>query len=161
MTMVMEAPLAVPPTKDFRLTKVSGEVPGHLVIVHACQNSIYVQPVVKACEAIFSASSQGYELVEVPSVRELVDGCREAVHSGASAIVCIGVLIKDESDAYQSDCKSVMQGLMHLNAEQDVPVISGVLMCPDKQQASERSFGTGNPGRGLAESALFMSKVTP
>eukprot|EP00931_Biecheleriopsis_adriatica_P079782 TRINITY_DN53131_c0_g1_i1.p1 TRINITY_DN53131_c0_g1~~TRINITY_DN53131_c0_g1_i1.p1 ORF type:complete len:193 (+),score=41.91 TRINITY_DN53131_c0_g1_i1:28-579(+) len=129
-----------------------------IVVVHASWNSYFVDPVLKACKQVLQDAHADHTLVSVPGASELVAGCRKALKD-AAAVVCIAVLIRGESDVYRNTCASVMQGIMHLNAQQDVPVVSGVLMCQDEAQAEQRTVGPENPGVALAESALFMAQV--
>merc|ERR1711904_292373 len=80
--------------------------------------------------------------------------------SKPDAVIVLGVLIRGSSNVYEATCNSVMTGLTELNANQDVPVIVGLLMCRDEDQANERSHGTFNPAKAWAETALHMAAIS-
>eukprot|EP00933_Yihiella_yeosuensis_P035508 TRINITY_DN29061_c0_g1_i1.p1 TRINITY_DN29061_c0_g1~~TRINITY_DN29061_c0_g1_i1.p1 ORF type:complete len:192 (+),score=37.01 TRINITY_DN29061_c0_g1_i1:41-577(+) len=139
-------------------TQRSGKV--RVCVVHTAWNSHYVTPVLEACLQTFKRLDTEYELVSVPGVNEIVPGVRGSLKRCPSAVICLGFLIRGESDGYKAACANLLQGLMKVNAQQDIPVISGVQMCQDEEQAEQRSHGSGNPGAALAESTIYMAQVT-
>lgn len=132
---------------------------GPVVVLHAAWHSYYVAPVLKACEARLKKAGVAYDMLSVPGAGELAAAARAALKRQPSAIVAIAMLLPGQSDGYKQSCAGVSQALMRLNAQQDVPVISGLLMCRDEDQAHERTHGAENPGAAWAETALYMAKV--
>ena len=73
------------------------------------------------------------------------------------AIIVIGCVIKGDTPHFDYVCSSVTQGVTHLNAECDIPVIFGVLTVLEEQQALDRAGGRlGNKGSEAAETAIKM-----
>merc|ERR550537_1407328 len=99
--------------------------------------------------------------MRVPGAADLVAGSRAMLRkTKPDAIIVLGVLIRGESDSYQPTCSALVQGLTQLNAMQDTPIVQGVLMCRDEQQALERSHGPNSHARAWAETALHMVSIT-
>lgn len=95
--------------------------------------------------------------IEVPGHMELITGAKIALKKyKPCAVLCIGVLIKGESDLYEAHCAALSNGLSHLAATQDVPIIQSLLMCKDEKQAEARALGENNPGRAYAMAAIDM-----
>jgi len=130
-------------------------------VVYTKWNQFYVDELLKASLTQLEDAGAKHMKLEVPGACELISGARAMIRkSKPDAIIVIGVLIRGSSDVYDATCNSVMTGLTELNANQDVPVIVGLLMCRDEDQAHERSHGTSNPAKAWAETALHMAAIS-
>merc|ERR1719414_842365 len=97
----------------------------------------------------------------VPGACELISGARAIIRQARpDAVIVLGVLIRGASDLYDATCSAVMTGLTELNANQDTPVVMGLLMCQNEGQAHERSHGPNNPAKAWAETALHMASLS-
>ncbi|MDE6378462.1 MAG: 6,7-dimethyl-8-ribityllumazine synthase, partial [Duncaniella sp.] len=89
---------------------------------------------------------------------ELTFAASKLIENGDyDAIIVLGCVIKGDTPHFDYVCSSVTQGVTHLNAECDIPVIFGVITALDEQQALDRAGGClGNKGSEAAETALHM-----
>jgi len=129
-------------------------------IVYAMWNQYFVDELRVAAEAELERCRVEILKMAVPGALELVSGARIMLrHHKPDAVIVIGVLIKGSSDLYDRSCNAVMTGLTELNAIQDTPVIVGLLMCQNEEQASERSHGPNNPAKAWAQTSLHMASL--
>ena len=85
--------------------------------------------------------------VNVPGSFELVYGAKLASKCNYDAIICLGSIIKGETDHFHYVCNAVSSGIKDLNINLDIPVIFGVLTDNTEEQAINRSGGKhGNKG---------------
>lgn len=94
----------------------------------------------------------------VPGTYELPLGAKMvlAQHS-PDAVICIGCVIKGETDHDRYINQAVAGGIMNLNLVSGKPIIFGVLTPNNKEQALERSGGKyGNKGVEAAVTAMRM-----
>lgn len=82
---------------------------------------------------------------EIPYMVEMVIN-----HKQYDAIICLGCLIKGESDHYESTKNVVIAELMHLATKHMLPIVNGVLNVLDLNQAQARS-GFGVNGLNLGK----------
>lgn len=76
------------------------------------------------------------------------------------AIICLGAVIRGETDHYEYVCQQVSQGCLRVALEFDIPVIFGVLTTDDEEQAFERAGGAyGHKGREAVDAAVEMLSV--
>jgi 6,7-dimethyl-8-ribityllumazine synthase len=130
-------------------------------IVYTKWNQFYVDELLKTAMAQLDIAGAKHMKLEVPGACELISGARAMIKkSKPHAVIVLGVLIRGSSDVYEATCNSVMTGLTDLNANQDVPVTVGLLMCRDEDQAHERSHGAANPAKAWAETALHMAAIS-
>jgi 6,7-dimethyl-8-ribityllumazine synthase len=129
-------------------------------VVYTKWNQFYVDELLKTALGQLESAGAKHVTLEVPGACELISGARAMIKkSKPDAVIVLGVLIRGSSDVYEASCNSVMAGLTELNANQDVPVTVGVLMCRDEEQAHERSHGGANPAKAWAETALHMAAI--
>lgn len=95
---------------------------------------------------------------EVPGSFELISASRKMLSTEkVDAIIVIGCVIQGETRHFDFVCQGVTQGIAHLNATQDIPVIFCVLTDNNLQQSLDRSGGKyGNKGVEAAISAIKM-----
>ena len=96
--------------------------------------------------------------IDVPGSFELVYGAKLASKQDKyDAIICIGSVIKGETEHFHYVCNAVSLGIKDLNVSLDTPVIFGVLTDNFEQQAIDRSGGKlGNKGIESAITAIKM-----
>lgn len=98
--------------------------------------------------------------VDVPGSFELIYGAKLASKYNYDAIICIGSVIKGETDHFDFVCNAVSLGIKDLNLQLDTPVIFGVLTDNIEQQAIDRSGGKhGNKGVEAAITAIKMAHL--
>lgn len=74
------------------------------------------------------------------------------------AVIALGCVIRGETPHFDYICQGVANGLAHLNADADVPVIFGLLTTENMEQARERAGGRlGNKGVECAVTAIKMA----
>ena len=98
--------------------------------------------------------------IDVPGSFELVFGAKVAAKYNYDAIICLGSVIKGETDHFDFVCNAVSQGIKDLNIQLDIPVIFGVLTDNTEQQSIDRSGGeNGNKGVEAAITAIKMAHL--
>ena len=132
-----------------------------VAIVAAEWNSHITGPLAEG--AVDTLKKNGFKRDEVdvftvPGAVELTFAASKLIENGDyDAIIVIGCVIKGDTPHFDYVCSSVTQGITHLNAECDIPVIFGVLTVLDEQQALDRAGGClGNKGSEAAETAIKM-----
>ncbi len=94
----------------------------------------------------------------VPGAIELPLAAQQFAQRGdCSAVICLGAVIRGETDHYQYVCEQVSYGCQKVALQHNIPVIFGVLTTLDEVQAFARSGGEhGHKGKEAAEAALEM-----
>ncbi len=94
----------------------------------------------------------------VPGSFELIYGAAQmAKHGYVDAIIAIGCVIRGDTPHFDYICQAATQGLAHLNATGDKPVIFGLITVNNLQQAEDRAGGAlGNKGNEFAITAIKM-----
>jgi len=92
--------------------------------------------------------------VEIPLIAKLL-----AQSNQYHAIICLGAVIRGETDHYDYVCDQVSRGCQQVMLDFDVPVIFGVLTTHTDEQALERA--SGNEGKGIycADAAIHMANL--
>ena len=76
------------------------------------------------------------------------------------AIVCLGAVIRGETDHYNYVCDRVNFGCHQISLDYEIPVIFGVLTTENETQANDRLGGKhGNKAREAIDTALEMVAV--
>jgi len=97
-----------------------------------------------------------------------VPGCLElpvvALKLGASrkyvAIICLGAVIKGDTDHYEYVCSGTTIGITQAALATGVPTIFGVLTCKKMKQARQRAAGkSSNKGYDAAIAAIEMANL--
>jgi len=99
---------------------------------------------------------------EVPGAFELPVVAKYAAQSGRyDAVVCLGAVIRGETDHYDYVCTEAARGIQQVQLETGVPVGFGVLTVDTMAQALERVAGgtKRDTGRGAAEAVLASLAV--
>ena len=96
--------------------------------------------------------------INVPGSFELIFAAKKASKCNYDAIICLGCIIKGETDHFHYVCNAVSSGIKDLNVHGETPVIFGVLTDNNKQQSIDRSGGNlGNKGVEAAITAVKMA----
>ena len=99
---------------------------------------------------------------DVPGAFELPLAAKYAAQSGRyAAVVCLGAVIRGETDHYDWVCGSAAQGITDVQLETGVPVGFGVLTVNTMEQALARVTGGDkrDSGRHAAEAVLASLAV--
>ncbi len=97
----------------------------------------------------------------VPGAFELPLVAQALARSGKfDAIVCLGCVIRGDTDHYDYVCSQTAAGLMRVGLDCDLPVIFGVLTTDTLEQALERAGGeVGNKGEDAVLAALETASL--
>jgi 6,7-dimethyl-8-ribityllumazine synthase len=89
---------------------------------------------------------------ELPLIAQKLAGSKKYV-----AIICLGAVIRGDTDHYDYVCKAATDGILQAGLATSVPVLFGVLTCDTDEQAMDRAGGkAGNKGADVALAAIEM-----
>jgi 6,7-dimethyl-8-ribityllumazine synthase len=105
-------------------------------------------------------SRRSITVISVPGSFELPGAAQQLARAGkVSAIVCLGAVIRGETDHYHFVASAAEEGVLRVGLETGIPVTFGVLT-GTLQQAMERSGGKrGNKGYDAARDAVEMANL--
>jgi 6,7-dimethyl-8-ribityllumazine synthase len=112
--------------------------------------------------ALAEAGFTALDVFDVPGAFELPLVAKYAARSGRYAlIVCLGAVIRGETDHYAYVCGQAASGIQQVQLETEVPCGFGVLTVDSMEQALERVSGGSkrDTGRQAAEAALATLAV--
>ncbi len=114
-----------------------------------------------ACAAFGEAGDTQVEVFDVPGAFELPLAASYAAKSGRFAgVVCLGAVIRGETDHYDYVCTEAARGIMRVQLDTGVPCAFGVLTCATMEQALARAGGgKRDQGRHAAEAVLRMAAL--
>ncbi|MSX02431.1 MAG: 6,7-dimethyl-8-ribityllumazine synthase [Actinobacteria bacterium] len=114
-----------------------------------------------AQSALESAGCEMAECFEVPGAFELPLAAKLCAVSGRFAgVICLGAVIRGETDHYDYVCAESARGIQAAALETGVPCSFGVLTVDTMEQAMERSGGgVRDGGRNAAEAVLALVAV--
>ncbi|NCC09223.1 MAG: 6,7-dimethyl-8-ribityllumazine synthase [Bacteroidia bacterium] len=94
----------------------------------------------------------------VPGSFELTFGAAQMMENcELDGIIILGCVIKGDTPHFDYVCMGVTQGITHLNATCDIPVIYGLITTNTMEQAEDRCGGKlGNKGDECAITAIKM-----
>ncbi len=100
-------------------------------------------------------------VIPVPGSMELPVAAKVAAASGDfDAVVCIGCIIRGETEHDRHLASAVAQTLTQMSVEEELPVTFGVLTVENAEQAEARAGGPhGNKGAEAMEAALRLVAV--
>jgi len=148
--------------ETFKLPPMNAEASKvRIGVVYAMWNKYFVDELLREAEMELDRKGVQHSKMAVPGANELISGARALLKRRCfDSIIVLGLLIRGSTDLYEATCGAVMTGLTELNASQDTPVITGVLMCRDEDQAHERTHGKDNPAKAWADTALHMALIS-
>jgi 6,7-dimethyl-8-ribityllumazine synthase len=103
----------------------------------------------------------GVDVHDVPGAFELPLAAKACAGSGRYAgVVCLGVVIRGETDHYDYVCAAAAHGIEQAQLETGIPCAFGVLTVENEQQALERSGGDKrDQGYNAARTAVQMARL--
>src|SRR6516162_8138004 len=137
---------------------------GKIVLVAARFNQFIVQKLVDgAREGLLShgVEEDAIDLVWVPGSFEIPAVAKRLAESKKyAAVICLGAVIKGETDHYEYVAGNAARGVAQAGLSSGVPVIFGILTCTSADQAIDRAGGkAGNKGFDAAVAALEMTNL--
>jgi 6,7-dimethyl-8-ribityllumazine synthase len=112
--------------------------------------------------ALAEAGIDEVDRFEIPGAFELPLAAAYAARSGRyAAVVCLGAVIRGETDHYDYVCGEAARGIQHVQLDTGVPCGFGVLTVDNMEQALARVTGGAkrDTGRHAAEAALASLAV--
>jgi 6,7-dimethyl-8-ribityllumazine synthase len=140
-------------------TKVSG---ARFAIVASKYNAEFVDSMVDAAQREIEASGASVVLIRVPGAFEIPIVAAELAkrNSKLSGIICLGVILRGETDHAQQIGNAVTSALMQIQLQYGVPVIHEVLLLENAGQAKVRCLSKDhNRGMEAAQTALEMAQL--
>lgn len=100
-------------------------------------------------------------VVSVPGAFELPGAAQRLASAGkVDAIVCLGAVIRGETDHFHFVSAAAQEGILRVGLESGIPVTFGVLTTDNLAQALERGEGKrGNKGYDAACDAIEMANL--
>jgi len=137
------------------------ERPNAFAIVVARFYEELAERLLKGAEGALREQGASFSVFAVPGAFELPLAARWAAQSGRFAgIVCLGAVIRGETDHYDYVCAEVARGTQQVALEHGLPCSFGVLTCGSYEQALARADGTRrDQGRLAAQAALAMARL--
>jgi 6,7-dimethyl-8-ribityllumazine synthase len=112
--------------------------------------------------AVFEAEHDDVEVFDVPGAFELAAAAQYAAGSGRfDGVVCLGAVIRGETDHYDYVCSAATDGITQVQLETGVPCGFGVLTVDTMEQALARVTGGSkrDTGRHAVEAVLASLDV--
>jgi 6,7-dimethyl-8-ribityllumazine synthase len=137
---------------------------GRFAIVAARFNDLIVDRLVQGAHdglRRHGVAEDAIDLVRVPGSMEIATVARRLAQSGDyAAIICLGAVIRGETDHYDHVAAGAASGINQAGIETGVPVIFGVLTCETLDQAMNRAGGkASNKGFDAAVAAIEMANL--
>jgi 6,7-dimethyl-8-ribityllumazine synthase len=109
-----------------------------------------------ARDALERAGPARIDVFDVPGAFELPLAAMLCARSGRyDAVVCLGAVIRGETDHYDYVCAEAARGIQEVALATEVPCGFGVLTCDTYEQALARTGGDKrDSGRAAAEAVL-------
>jgi 6,7-dimethyl-8-ribityllumazine synthase len=110
---------------------------------------------------VFDQEGLDMDVHDVPGAFELPLAARYCADSGRYAgVVCLGAVIKGETDHYDYVCAEAASGIARVSLDTGVPCAFGVLTVENMEQALERTGGgKRHQGEDAAHAVLRMAAL--
>jgi 6,7-dimethyl-8-ribityllumazine synthase len=137
---------------------------GRFAIVAARFNEEIVEALVAGSLDAFGkhgVAEDALDLIRVPGSFEIPVVAKRLAESGKyAAVVCLGAVVKGDTDHYDYVSSAATHGILQAGLTTGVPVIFGVLTCEKWKQALSRAGGKdGNKGFDAAVTAIEMADL--
>jgi 6,7-dimethyl-8-ribityllumazine synthase len=134
-------------------------VSAHAIVVARFYEELADRLVAGAQHALAEAGHGEAEVFEVPGAFELPVAAKLVAESGRfDGVVCLGAVIRGETDHYDYVCAEAARGIQHVQLETGVPCGFGVLTVDTYEQALARS-GEGKRDSGAHAVAAVLAVV--
>jgi 6,7-dimethyl-8-ribityllumazine synthase len=146
------------PVKKAKARKSSG----NFAIVASRYNARYVEAMLRAAQAELKSAGAEVRVVRVPGAFEIPAAAAKlaGLSPQFSAVVCLGVIFQGQTSHAQHIGWGVTHALAQIQVQRQLPVIHGVFVFENEQQAQARCLGRKhNRGREAAQTALEMARV--
>ena len=104
------------------------------------------------------ANVEAVPVCRVPGSLELAVTARRLA-DGHDAVICLGAIIKGQTDHYETVVAATRQGIVQASVESGKPIIFGVLTVRDREHARARSGPDRNAGAEAARAAVSMARL--
>jgi 6,7-dimethyl-8-ribityllumazine synthase len=147
--------LAVPPE-----SKLDGSALSVAIVAARFNEHITLRLLDGAIEAVKQHSVRAHEVFWVPGSFELPVLAKRLAESGRfDAVVCLGAVIRHETDHYLHIATQAAAGIQRVALDTGVPCTFGVLTCDTEAQALARSGDERNVGAEALESAIETANL--
>ena len=110
-----------------------------------------------ALDELKKSGIENITIAEVPGSVEIPLAAQWLFQKDCQAVIALGTVIRGETSHYDACCRLVEQGCMQVQLKVNCPLIFGILMTEDKEQALARSGGKkGHIARSAVRTALQM-----
>ncbi|MCB0656414.1 MAG: 6,7-dimethyl-8-ribityllumazine synthase [Saprospiraceae bacterium] len=135
-----------------------------LGIVHAHWNEPITSKLLEGAKKVIDEAGGSLaedQIIQVPGSFELPMGARILLGRGKfDAIICLGCLIKGETEHDTYIAQAVAEGLTILSLQTNTPCLFGVITALNADQANARAGGEhGNKGSETALAAIQMAHL--
>ena len=116
---------------------------------------------VDGARAVFEQAEAEADVYDVPGAYELPLAAKLCAESGRYAgVVCLGAVIRGETDHYHYVCSEASRGIMRVQLDTGVPCAFGVLTVDTMEQALARAGGgKRHQGEDAARAVLRMVQL--
>ena len=116
---------------------------------------------IEGAARVLAEAGADHEVHEVPGAFELPLAARYCARSGRYAgVVCLGAVIRGETDHYEHVCAEAARGIADVGADTGVPCTFGVLTVENMEQALARAGGDKrHQGEDAARAAVRMAEL--
>lgn len=106
-------------------------------------------------------SADALTVAHVPGSLELAVTAKKLAETGNfEAIVCLGCVIRGETDHFDHVCEQTAKGVREVGTQTGVPCIFGVITADTLEQAIQRAgVKVGNQGRSAMMAAVEMANL--
>jgi 6,7-dimethyl-8-ribityllumazine synthase len=137
---------------------------GRFALVAARFNQLIVESlVVGAREGLLrhGVAEEAIDLIRVPGSFEIPVVAQRLARSGQYAgIVCLGAVIRGDTDHYDHVAGTATSGIARVALDTGIPVVFGLLTCDTVEQALNRAgIKAGNKGFDAAMTVLEMANL--
>ena len=134
---------------------------GQFAIIVARFNAMITEALLAGCKETMirhGVSREQLDVVWVPGSFEIPLVAKSLARTGRyAAVICLGCVIRGDTDHYDHVAGQVSSGLMQAGLSTGVPVIFGVLTTDTVEQALNRAgLKSGNKGGDAAMAAIEM-----
>jgi 6,7-dimethyl-8-ribityllumazine synthase len=144
--------------------RLSTAATNRIMVVASRYNGEFVEPMVSKAVEELTAVEPGTrtDVIHAPGSFEIPFLAAKSIErSRPDAVICLGVILRGETGHADLIAASVSDALCRLSVEKLVPVIHGVLLLNDREQARQRCLGEEmNRGTEAARAAVEILRAS-